>query len=394
MLIPDFVMYMMNKLISSGFECYLVGGCVRDTLMGITPHDYDLTTSALPDEMKEVFATDRVIETGIAHGTLTVLSDTSPVEITTYRIDGEYDDNRHPREVSFTRNLHDDLARRDFTVNAMAMSRGGEIVDLYGGREDLQSRTIRCVGNPNKRFREDGLRIMRALRFAATLDFAVEERTALAAEQMCELLCGISVERINAELSKLMCGIGAPVIFERFAEVLHTVLPEIPPDMLRQYSLLINDLPLNLTVRRAALFSLTAHPLDTAKAVMTRLKCSNAERRATYSCVSLMMSPPTDRLGVAHFAAQMGYDLLSTALVAMNRNDILDISLSMQSENVPLNVTDLAINGDSIISLGARRGAEIGDVLNALFTAVIKGECLNTYDDLINMATEIIKKHS
>ena len=176
--IPDYCRRIMAVLNKNGFEAFLVGGCVRDNLMGIIPHDYDITTNATPDEMLKIFGDFKVIETGLKHGTITVVIDENNVEITTYRIDGEYDDNRHPKEVSFTRNLKDDLKRRDFTVNAMAYNDEQGLVDLFGGKDDLDNKVIRCVGEPDKRFKEDGLRILRAIRFASVLKFSIAEETA------------------------------------------------------------------------------------------------------------------------------------------------------------------------------------------------------------------------
>ena len=173
MILPNAIKTAMNILENGGFECFAVGGCVRDFVMGRIPGDYDLTTNAEPQEMISCFEGFRIIETGIKHGTVTVLIDGNNVEITTYRVDGEYKDNRHPEEVRFTSRLSEDLSRRDFTVNAMAYSKKNGLVDLFGGREDIEKKTMRCVGDPDKRFSEDGLRILRALRFASVLDFDI-----------------------------------------------------------------------------------------------------------------------------------------------------------------------------------------------------------------------------
>ena len=186
--IPQYAQVAMKELRNNGFESFVVGGCVRDSIMGKIANDWDMTTSSTPEETLEVFKNYRTIPTGIKHGTITVLIDRQPLEITTFRIDGEYLDNRRPSEVSFTRTLADDLCRRDFTVNAMAADKNGNVTDLYGGKEDLQKKIIRCVGCAKKRFDEDALRIMRALRFAATLGFSLEERTAKAASPATKVL--------------------------------------------------------------------------------------------------------------------------------------------------------------------------------------------------------------
>ena len=206
---PSAVTVLLTRLHEAGHEAYLVGGSLRDSLLGRPPHDWDIATSALPMQTLAVFADFRTIETGLKHGTVTVLSDDMPVEITTYRIDGNYLDARHPSSVSFTRSLDEDLARRDFTVCAMAWSPydGGDgIVDLFGGREDLAAGIIRCVGQPEQRFREDALRILRAYRFASELSFTVEPETRAGARFCAGLLARISAERISSELSRTLLG--------------------------------------------------------------------------------------------------------------------------------------------------------------------------------------------
>lgn len=219
----------INLLQSAGFEAYAVGGCVRDSLLGKTPNDWDITTSAKPENMKSVFADFHCIDTGIKHGTVTVVIDGEPLEITTFRLDGEYEDNRHPKSVTFTSNLGADLGRRDFTVNAMAYSKMTGTVDLFGGQNDLKNKIIRCVGDPDRRFNEDALRILRALRFASALDFEIEEKTAQSLLKNCALLGNISEERIAKELLKLVCGKGAKRILTGFAPVLFEILPELQP---------------------------------------------------------------------------------------------------------------------------------------------------------------------
>lgn len=219
----------INLLQSAGFEAYAVGGCVRDSLLGKTPNDWDITTSAKPEDMKSVFADFHCIDTGIKHGTVTVVIDGEPLEITTFRLDGEYEDNRHPKSVTFTSDLGADLGRRDFTVNAMAYSKMTGTVDLFGGQNDLKNGIIRCVGDPDRRFNEDALRILRALRFASALDFEIEEKTAQSLLKNRALLGNISEERIAKELLKLVCGKGAKRILTDFAPVLFEILPELQP---------------------------------------------------------------------------------------------------------------------------------------------------------------------
>ena len=225
--LPSAVSAALERLERAGFDAYAVGGCVRDSIIGRTPNDWDITTSARPEETAAVFSDLRTIETGIKHGTLTVLYDGMPLEITTYRLDGEYTDNRHPVEVTFSDRVEDDLARRDFTVNAMAYHPKRGIVDLFGGKEDISRRVIACVGEPEMRFYEDGLRILRAIRFAAVLDFSIDPATAEAVHKLSHLLENIAAERIREEFCKLIRGKGAVRILREFSDVIAQFMPEM-----------------------------------------------------------------------------------------------------------------------------------------------------------------------
>lgn len=225
--IPGPVMTVLNQLNENGFRAYVVGGCVRDTLMGKEPHDWDVTTDAKPDAIKELFADFRTVDIGIKHGTVMVLSSGMPIEITTFRVDGAYSDNRHPDKVAFTDRLEDDLSRRDFTVNAMAYHPEEGLIDPFGGEDDLKSKTIRCVGNPDTRFHEDALRILRALRFASTLNFSIDPETAQSILQDENLLNNIAKERISAELVKMLCGGNIFEILMRFRSVFAVFMPEL-----------------------------------------------------------------------------------------------------------------------------------------------------------------------
>ena len=229
MTIPEPAMKALRLLEDAGFEDFVVGGCVRDSLLGKTPDDWDITTDALPEETKEVFKDFRVIETGIKHGTVAVIVDGMLLEITTYRVDGEYLDNRHPKDVVFTRNLREDLARRDFTINALACSGDGKLIDEFSGMQDLNDRVIRCVGEPDERFAEDALRIMRALRFSSTLGFDIEEKTEASVHKNKDLLKNIAAERITDELLKLLCGEKVTETLINYRDVFAVIIPELEP---------------------------------------------------------------------------------------------------------------------------------------------------------------------
>ena len=225
---PKEVEAVLRALEAAGHRAYAVGGCVRDLLRGETPDDYDITTAARPEEVMALFA-GRCIPTGLQHGTVTVRENHCSFEVTTFRADGVYTDNRHPSEVFFSQTLEEDLQRRDFTINAMAMDLRGEVTDLYGGREDLQNGILRCVGDADKRFTEDALRMMRALRFAAVLGFTIAEETARSIRKNRELLRNIAVERILVEMNKLLTGRDALRILLAFPEVLQVFIPEVAP---------------------------------------------------------------------------------------------------------------------------------------------------------------------
>ena len=227
--IPSQVRRVMGVLEAAGYEAYIVGGCVRDSLMGKEPHDYDVTTDCTPDKMKSLFTDFHTIETGLKHGTLTVICDHYPVEVTTYRCDGDYGDHRRPDSVTFVRELKEDLKRRDFTVNAMCMDGEGRLIDLFGGEEDLNNKIIRCVGDPEQRFEEDALRIMRAMRFASVLDHRIDERTLAAMRKKAGLLSYVSAVRIFSELKKLLCGRAAERVMTELSDLMALIIPELSP---------------------------------------------------------------------------------------------------------------------------------------------------------------------
>ena len=224
---PDWAVYALKTLKENGFEAYFVGGCVRDLLLGHSPHDIDIATSALPDQVATCFSAFPVIKTGIRHGTVSILIHKNPIEITTFRKDGPYSDNRHPDAVSFTESLWEDTARRDFTINAMACDEFGEITDFWNGKNDLEKRILRCVGEPEIRFSEDALRIFRALRFSSVLSFQIEEHTADAIFKGKERLTCVASERLFSEFCKILCGRGAEPVLLRFAAVFGVVIPEL-----------------------------------------------------------------------------------------------------------------------------------------------------------------------
>lgn len=381
MQIPKEIAQILERLEAAGQEAYLVGGCVRDRCMGIPPHDYDITTSAYPEEMKEIFAGEWIIETGLKHGTLTVLTPLGGVEITTYRQDGTYSDHRHPDQVQFTRSLREDLARRDFTVNAMAMDHHGEVIDLFGGREDLAAGILRCVGDPCRRFEEDALRILRALRFSARLDFTVEEKTAAAMEEKAPLLRSIAGERIFSELCGLLCGKACANALKSHPAVLKTILPElILPDEKTQ--LRLEKAPPDASLRMAAL--LMDLPAETAAGALARWKVSTAFRKEVLLLVREYPIPCEKTKAAVHRrAATLGAGAF-LKLAALWGEPFYARTLSdLQEEGACLSMKELAVNGADLQALGYE-GVAIGAALEKLFQKVTAEQLPNEKEILLN----------
>lgn len=427
----------LTLLRAAGYEAWIVGGCVRDALLGRTPQDYDLTTSALPQETKAVFSGFRVIETGATHGTITVLMDGEPLEITTYRVDGGYSDARHPDCVTFTRSLREDAARRDFTINAMAFSPQEGLRDFFGGQEDLKGKVIRCVGEPDRRFQEDALRILRALRFAAQLDFSLEGETEAAARRQAHLLEKISAERLSAELGKLLCGPAAGRVLTAYYDILGRVIPELLPmagfdqrnvhhcyDVLTHTAVAVDHVPPKLHLRLAMLlhdvgkpacFSLGedgqghfyghAHKsMELAQDVLHRLRFPNAltERVVTLIRYHDSVLPEDPRL-VARWLGKLGeeafFDLLAIQrgdTAALNplfctRKSGFDalemIAKDVLSQKTCLSLRDLAVDGHDLLALGYR-GRVIGQALNLLLEEVLEGRIPNEKAELLRYLTE------
>lgn len=430
----------INLLQSAGFEAYAVGGCVRDSLLGKTPNDWDITTSAKPEDMKSVFADFHCIDTGIKHGTVTVVIDGEPLEITTFRLDGEYEDNRHPKSVTFTSNLGADLGRRDFTVNAMAYSKKTGTVDLFGGENDLKNKIIRCVGDPDRRFNEDALRILRALRFASALDFEIEEKTAQSLLKNCALLGNISEERISKELLKLVCGKGAKRILTDFAPVLFEILPELQPmyknshdnphhcyDIYEHTLIAVESIDPEPTLRFAMLLHDCGKPAvkkfdengvahfyghqrisaEISAQILARLKVSNKFRDEILFLVSnhdrWELYENTEKMprylskfgldGVLKLLKVMRADVLAQSPEYRYRLDQIadaeEIAKNLAAQKPCLSLSELQINGRTLMDIGIPQGRKLGAVLAQLLDEVIDGVTKNTQEALTTRAREI-----
>lgn len=440
---PKNVDIAINLLQSAGFEAYAVGGCVRDSLLGKTPNDWDITTSAKPEDMKSVFADFHCIDTGIKHGTVTVVIDGEPLEITTFRLDGEYEDNRHPKSVTFTSDLGADLGRRDFTVNAMAYSKMTGIVDLFGGQNDLKNKIIRCVGDPDRRFNEDALRILRALRFASALDFEIEEKTAQSLLKNRALLGNISEERIAKELLKLVCGKGAKRILTDFAPVLFEILPELQPmyknshdnphhcyDIYEHTLIAVESIDPEPTLRFAMLLHDCGKPAvkkfdengvahfyghqrisaEISAQILARLKVSNKFRDEILFLVSnhdrWELYENTEKMprylskfgldGVLKLLKVMRADVLAQSPEYRYRLDQIadaeEIAKNLAAQKPCLSLRELQINGRTLMDIGIPQGRKLGAVLAQLLDEVIDGVTKNTQEALTTRAREIYRE--
>ncbi len=386
MKLPRNVELIISRLNSFGHRADVVGGPVRDHLRGVTPSDYDITTSARPDEVKRVFADERIVDTGIKHGTVTLILGGTPYEITTYRIDGEYLDARHPESVSFTERIEEDLARRDFTVNAIAYNPHDGITDPYLGRDDIEKRIIRAVGDPYLRFSEDALRILRALRFASILGFEIEENTAEALRAKAGLLSGISAERIYTEWKKLLSGDFAYEVISEFSDVIVLFLPELKGLQLPEKEHFAKE----LLIRETAIFQLTSkEPAADFDKAMRRLKADTKTRE-----LGVKMLENTGKYCPMSLtdAGLMLMDLGKETAFAVAE---LDISLGRIKKDaraylreyidreLPYRLSDLRISGSDVTALGIK-GRRVGEMLSELLELTVRGEAENEKNALIS----------
>ena len=374
--IPENVKSALFRLEEKGFEAWLVGGCVRDSLMGRVPGDYDICTSALPEETAAAFSDCRVIETGMRHGTVTVLWEGLSLEITTFHCDGDYSDCRRPDSVRFTPSLEEDLKRRDFTINAMAWNPEQGLVDLFEGQEDLRRKRIRCVGEAKKRFWEDALRILRAMRFAARFGFEIEYDTAWEMHRQAPLLCVLSGERILTELRGILCEKGAGAILEEFADVFRVILPEM-----KEFGLL-DRAPADFALRMAILLG------EETEQALLRLKCDNATlRAAALLAEGLRGKAPQTLPEMRRHIGRYGTEPASLLAAMQGTEELLNEALALGG---PFRVKELAVSG---AELGIETGPAIGEALQKLLEAVWDGACTNEREALLAYAsTELCSK--
>lgn len=438
--LPSDVAHIIHLLEEAGHEAYAVGGCVRDSLLGRKPNDWDITTNALPGRVKDLFS--HTIDTGIRHGTVTVMINHVGYEVTTYRIDGEYEDSRHPKEVTFTSNLVEDLKRRDFTINAMAYNERAGIVDVFGGIQDLEAGIIRAVGNPTERFTEDALRMMRAVRFAAQLGYQIEEETLLAIRRMAESLRNISAERIQTELVKLVTsphpehmellyksGITA-VVMPQFDKLMlttqnnphhcytvgeHTIkaMEQVEPDKVLRLTMLFHDMgkPDTKTTDEEGIDHFHGHAALSEKYAKEILKALKFDNDTLHKVTRLTLQHDRkinpDAKGVRRLLNEIGEELF-LLLLEVKRADTLaqseylreeklqelDILLALYKEikekEQCFSLKDLAVTGQDLIALGVKPGPGLGQLLQELLHVVLEEPAANKKENLLEVAKQSI----
>ena len=442
--LPETTAYIIERIEKNGFEAFAVGGCIRDSLLGRVPNDWDITTSAKPEDIMNIF--ENTVETGIEHGTVTVVIDKEPYEVTTYRIDGDYTDGRHPDSVEFTENIEEDLSRRDFTINAMAYNNSTGLVDVFGGREDLENRVIRCVGNPKKRFEEDALRMMRGIRFSAQLGFSIDKDTFKAIEEMADSISAVSIERINVEFTKTLMSDAKKIMIYHETGILKNVLPElytIEKENLRKDFSIEKSIKMgidcadlckkDLACRLAGFFVYIneAIGIENTKKILKKMRYDNKTISKTCELLKYSMR------NISNNKEDLKYLLMKLDSVEL-LEDLIDLKAAEvdtyletqkkifedestkndESDKVGLEVLeaftveslivlnnventlkeivdnkecfrvkDLDINGKDLIAVGVKPGKEIGEMLNKILKEVIKNPDINRKEKLL----EIIK---
>lgn len=398
--LPKDVRHIINVLMENGYEAYAVGGCVRDSILGRTPGDWDITTSALPMQVKALFR--RTVDTGIQHGTVTVMLGKNGYEVTTYRIDGKYEDSRHPKSVEFTFNLVEDLKRRDFTINAMAYNDEHGIVDAFDGMGDLKRRIIRCVGKAHDRFDEDALRILRAVRFSAQLGFDIEDDTAKAARELAPTLVKISRERIHTELNKLLLS-DNPDYFSVVYDlgVMKVIIPElenIDAHKLDKIKHFIKKTSAVLPERYAALLSCV--DADTAGRILKGLKLDNATILMAAKLVKYYnMNPVVSEAAVRHYINEVGENdalrivdfNISICGSELNKGytDMRKICVMVKERGDCTELRNLKISGRDLMEAGFPAGKQLGEILQKLLCEVLDNPKFNEYNYLLKRAVEL-----
>ena len=387
MTLPESVEFIINRMNSFGYSAHVVGGSVRDSLIGRDLGDFDITTNALPTETKQVFEGYRTVDTGIKHGTVTLVLDRVPYEITTYRVDGDYKDNRHPDSVSFTESLTEDLARRDFTVNAMAYSPSDGLVDPFGGRDDASLGILRAVGDPTVRFTEDALRILRALRFAAVLGFKIEDNTADAVRALANSLVNISKERVYTELEKLISGDNAYEVLLEYSDVLSVAFFGLTVKALPKKA---NFIEADYLTRLTSIIHLNSDDSRAdAERILSSLKTDKFTRTYTNSVLSAYSEACFDtEKNTLRLLSRHGKEALLGALKLGIAEGVFgererEVFYGALASGIPYTVSGLDLRGGDLNKIGIK-GEAVGEALKSLLSAVIDGRVENSKDALIS----------
>ena len=373
--LPYEVEWVIGKIRDAGYEAFAVGGCVRDTLLGRTPEDWDVTTSARPEAVKAIF--ERTVDTGLQHGTVTVLKNRKGYEVTTYRIDGEYHDGRHPDSVEFTPNLLEDLKRRDFTINAMAYSHETGIVDEFGGMEDLKAGIVRCVGRPEDRFTEDALRLLRALRFSAQLGFEIEESTYAAIKTIAPNLAKVSKERVQAELTKLLLSAHPErILLLKETGLSAQIVPGFDAVFAPALFSKLSRLPAEKSLRWAGF--LLCQSTKQAEAVLKGLKMDNetignVSRMIEGAKETLPLEKPAVRRAMSRYTPYQleGALKLKELMGSPDAEEIRRLREEIIRDGDCVSLKELAVKGRDLLEAGVERGPMVGEILNHLFNLVL-----------------------
>lgn len=438
---PKNVELIIDSLTKSGFEAFAVGGCIRDCIMGINPKDWDICTSAIPEQTKQVFKNYRIIDTGIKHGTVTILIDSEMYEVTTFRIDGKYEDNRHPENVTFVSAVKEDLARRDLTINALAYNNDSGLIDYFGGLNDIKNKKIKCVGSADKRFNEDALRILRAIRFSAVYGFDIEEETNKSIHKNAHLIKNISKERINAELNKILLSEKPSTVLMKYSDVIEIFIPEIKlcvgfnqhnkhhcynvwehicktidsiePVLILRITMLLHDIakPICAVKDGNGTFHFPNHNevgAEISHKILKRLKYPNY---IVNTCTGLVkvhdMALSKNRKNVKKYICKFGIDFLYD-LIKVKYADISAQSIYKKEEKIEslrqfkemldtlikeencFSIKDMQISGGDIKNLGVKEGKEIGIILSDLFNMIIENKVENNHIELLSAAKKLI----
>ena len=397
--LPEYILTCLKQLNSNGYECYVVGGAIRDSLLGRHISDYDLATNATPLDIKNVFTKEAIYDNGIKHGTITVIIKSHPIEITTYRIDGEYFDGRHPESVYYTQSIYEDCKRRDFTINAICYHPKSGFLDFFDGMDDLNNKVIRCIDDPDKRFNEDALRIMRALRFSAQLEFSIEQNTKESIFKNKDLLHKISIERITDEFLKIIKCDNCSKIIQEYFEIFSLFIKELKTLNDYQIEKTVSFLDNHIYSTSTKIAALLYYLKDDALSIMEHLKLPNTTKRKVMYLLEYENVDLTHRLTLKKtlsISEEYFNDLLEFSKIidpSLNIKEIRTEANYILKNNEPIRLKQLHISGNDVVALGFK-GHDISIILNDVLNQIMDGSVLNIKEDMINYINETYKKEA